>query len=130
MSWLGEMLGKEPEVKHGGACGVYLERIRRRELDLDHAPREFESEELDDEGSQFDYELGKDAARDTLNCELFWCWQRFEREARERKWTQTQRNRHLSEFSRHLRKQLGTATIEPSYVNARRNYEGSRGTPR
>jgi hypothetical protein len=110
-------------ITHGGVCGTYRERIRRRELHDDGASmehqQEFDDEDVDDPyaaGNEFDYEIGKDP-------ELFWCWQRFEREARERKWSQVERNRQVAEFSHHLRRQLGQATADTGYVNARRNKE-------
>ena len=130
MQWLNELVGAPVEITHGGVCGNYRERIRRRELHDEGASmqhqQEFDTGDVDDPysaGSEFDYEIGKDPELDAVNCELFWCWQRFEREARERKWSQVERNRHVANFSHHLRRQLGKATADPGYVNARRNKE-------
>lgn len=127
MDKLSDSLGPEGNPgEFGWACGSYRERLRRRALQMDHVT-EFQPEDADDDaGAQFDYELGKDPARDALNCELFWCWDRFEREATERKWSQKARNFHVSSFAAHLRRQLGQATAEAGYINARRNVEGSR----
>ena len=127
MKWLNELVGCEVPITHGGVCGSYRERIRLRELrdDTSAMQREFYPSDVDDEdpytaGNSFGYEPGKDAASDALNCELYWCWQRFEQEARDRKWSQTTRNRHVSAFSHHLRARLGRATADPGYVNARK----------